>query len=703
MPTLHDDIEPWLAAAVHDQLSENERAEFQEHLAGCASCRKLYHEEIAMNKMIETTFEEAKPDLAFEQRIVSRFRRSVPSRAGFLPLLANFFRLRAIQITAVAAVMLTLVQIGRLLVEEEPRLGDEELAVREGAAANAFRDRRGRLSGTKNDRSAQDKSKSFAATGPAAPPTDAVAGSARNAPVPLKEDGVLGMKKGVPKSAPAQSQLQAAAEEKSQEARREDSYSADREETTTTGSYIPQEDESAGTAAPAVDANRKLVRNAQVELEVIKFDEAVQKIASFAAEDRGYVATSSSAKQANGKLRGQVVVKVLPENLDAFLSKLRGLGELKNQTLGTEDVTKQYFDTDSRLKNARVMEERLVEILKTRTGKVSDLLEVEKELGRVREQIEQMQGALKYMDAQVQFAPVTITLAERDMNVPAAFLLKRRAQLALFSTDVEKTFAEVRNVIDGAKAQVSSSTLDRDSSGEATARLVLLIVPEEADALISRIKGMGRVQNYNEQTDRIAQGGTGMAENAKVERDKVELSITISRNEQEPALQTTSLRLLTSNVSEKVARLKENAAKANAEIRSSSFNRNPDGEEVAFITLRVPMKGYAALLGSFDQLGKVKDVSVQREDRRGTINEETAPADINIQVYSQPNIVSDETGLFATIRRTLAQGVAALMWSLRMIGVAVAFLAPWVLALAFVAWVLTKVSRAARRTRASDE
>ena len=71
-----------------------------------------------------------------------------------------------------------------------------------------------------------------------------------------------------------------------------------------------------------------------------------------------------------------------------------------------------------------------------------------------------------------------------------------------------------------------------------------LIHPEGADALIGRIKGMGRVQNYNEQTDRIAQGGgTGMAENAKVERDKVELSVTISRNEQEPALQSTSLRI----------------------------------------------------------------------------------------------------------------------------------------------------------------
>ncbi len=73
---------------------------------------------------------------------------------------------------------------------------------------------------------------------------------------------------------------------------------------------------------------------------------------------------------------------MLPENLDRFLQKVRGLGELKNQTLGTEDVTKAYLDTDARLKNARVMEQRLIDMLKTKTGKVSDLLQVEKELGR---------------------------------------------------------------------------------------------------------------------------------------------------------------------------------------------------------------------------------------------------------------------------------------------------------------------------------
>src|SRR5207302_9155068 len=116
----------------------------------------------------------------------------------------------------------------------------------------------------------------------------------------------------------------------------------------------------------------------------------------FAKEERGYVATTDSQKQANGKLRGQVEVKVLPENLDRFLQRIRGLGELKNQTLGTEDVTKAYFDTDARLKNARVMEQRLIDMLKTKTGKVSALLKLEKELARVRVKLAKMQCELKY-------------------------------------------------------------------------------------------------------------------------------------------------------------------------------------------------------------------------------------------------------------------------------------------------------------------
>ncbi len=305
-----------------------------------------------------------------------------------------------------------------------------------------------------------------------------------------------------------------------------------------------------------------------------------------------------------------------------------------------------------------------------------------------------MQGELKYYDALVQYATVTISLAEKDLNEPAAFLLKETANLALFSSDVEKTFAEVKGALQNAKAQIVQSTLDRDNSGQATARMTLLLAPEESDAIISRIKAMGRVQNYNVQTERVAQNGSGMSETAKVERDKVQLNLVISRTGEEQAVQQTSLRILTSSVANKVARLKADLAKAGGELRSSTFSRDPNGQEVANLTLRVPMKKYAALVSSFDQLGKVKDLSVQRNDQPGTTAKpETAPADISVQIYNPGQIVSDEAGIATTIRRTLGQGVAALAWSVRMIGVAIAFLAPWALVLGLVGWLVVRLAK----------
>ena len=318
---------------------------------------------------------------------------------------------------------------------------------------------------------------------------------------------------------------------------------------------------------------------------------------------------------------------------------------MKNQTLGTQDVTKAYFDTDARMRNAKRMEERLLEMLEKKTGKVSDLLEVEKELARVRESIEQMQGELKYYDALVQYATVTISLAEKDLDEPAAFLLRETANLSLFADDVEKTFAEVKSALQNAKAQIVQSTLDRDNSGQATARMTLLLAPEESDAVIAQIKGMGRVQNFNVQTERVAQNGSGMSETAKVERDKVQLNLVISRTGEEQPVQQTSLRIVTPSVPKQVEQLKAAVAKAGGALRSSTFSRNPDGQEVANLTLRVPMKNYAGLVATFDQLGEVKDLSVQRNDQPGTTaNPETAPAEISLQIYSPGKIVSDETG-----------------------------------------------------------
>ncbi len=193
----------------------------------------------------------------------------------------------------------------------------------------------------------------------------------------------------------------------------------------------------------------------------------------------------------------------------------------------------------------------------------------------------------------------------------------------------------------------------------------MLIAPEESDAVIGRSKGFGRVENFQTQTERIAQGGNPAAagsENAKTKRDEVQLNVTISREEQKQRFSKRACGFVHRH-NEKAKQLKTLAEKQGGRIRSSTFNRDSDGREGANVFLRVPMKNYPALMQSLDSLGGLENITVQRHDRTGTQTDEAnAPADISIQVYSQGNIVSQQSGALATLRRTVAQSAGAIMW-----------------------------------------
>src|SRR5438552_9528510 len=372
MAIIHDEIDNWLAADLYGELSDEEQRQLHTHLVECVACRKTHQETKTMNKILEETLTQEKPDPTFEQRMLAGFRNRVPERTGLLKLFGDLMRTRAAQITAVAAVLLGLVQLGRMITGEtatpqapRDRYANEQLFEQPSqVAATSEPGRAGALG--KADELAAGKPKDLAL----APPQSAVETRSK-----LERD-FKALPATVPPAKAAEAEMAAT-------------------ETGSAGQVMSATESIPAETPPSALASRKLIRNATVELEIVSFDDALQKITALANQERGYVATTSSEKQANGKLRGQVIVKVLPENLDRFLQRIRGLGELKNQTLGTEDVTKAYLDTDARLKNAHVMEQRLIDMLNTKTGKVSDLLQVEKELGRVREEIEKMQGELK--------------------------------------------------------------------------------------------------------------------------------------------------------------------------------------------------------------------------------------------------------------------------------------------------------------------
>src|SRR6188472_684740 len=118
MATVHDEIDNWLAADLNGELSNEEKRQLHTHLVDCAACRKTHQETKTMNKILEETLAQQKPDPTFEQRMLAGFRNRVSERTGLLKLLGDLMRTRAAQITAVAAVLLGLVQLGRMITGE---------------------------------------------------------------------------------------------------------------------------------------------------------------------------------------------------------------------------------------------------------------------------------------------------------------------------------------------------------------------------------------------------------------------------------------------------------------------------------------------------------------------------------------------------------------------------------------------------------
>src|SRR5204863_5100517 len=135
-------------------------------------CRKAHQQTKTMNKILEETLAQEKPDLRFEQRMLAGFRNRVPQRTGLVRSLVDLMRLRPVQITAVAAVLLGLVQLGRMITGETattPRTPDryanEQLFKRPAQVASVSEPgRAGALD--KTDELAEGKSKDLALAAP---------------------------------------------------------------------------------------------------------------------------------------------------------------------------------------------------------------------------------------------------------------------------------------------------------------------------------------------------------------------------------------------------------------------------------------------------------------------------------------------------------------------------------------------------------
>jgi len=165
-----------------------------------------------------------------------------------------------------------------------------------------------------------------------------------------------------------------------------------------------------------------IARTAELKIAVEKLDGARAEMDRILTQHKGYIAQLSVSAESSSARTLTASLRVPADQLEVCIAELKKLGRVAEESQAGEEVTKRYTDLTARLNNARTTETRLNQVVEQRTGKVTDILEVEKESARVRGEIEQMEAEQKALEHRVDFATIDLKLAEQykaQLSTPA--------------------------------------------------------------------------------------------------------------------------------------------------------------------------------------------------------------------------------------------------------------------------------------------
>lgn len=178
-----------------------------------------------------------------------------------------------------------------------------------------------------------------------------------------------------------------------------------------------------GSPPPAKTAaarTRKIIHNCQIGLVVDDYKQFESRLPTMVADYGGFVASNDTDRRYLDNQSGTWTVRIPVSQYAAFLNGVNSLGFAESRTENAQDVTEEFVDTEARVKTKRQLESRILKMLDERTGKLADVLEIERELARVREEVERMEGRIRYLKDRTSLATVTIRCREEQEYTPAA-------------------------------------------------------------------------------------------------------------------------------------------------------------------------------------------------------------------------------------------------------------------------------------------
>lgn len=172
------------------------------------------------------------------------------------------------------------------------------------------------------------------------------------------------------------------------------------------------------TASNTILNERKIIRSANLTIEVENFDEATNNINgiirgigivqdSNVSTERYYVGDKVKLIR-----RGTIVLRVVKEKFDSVFNNLKGIGDVLNEQINGQDVTDQYIDIESRLRVLKLEQSKL-ELYLERTNDLDQIFKIESRLTEVRQQIENLTGNLKQLSSLVELSTITLTVNEK--------------------------------------------------------------------------------------------------------------------------------------------------------------------------------------------------------------------------------------------------------------------------------------------------
>lgn len=161
-----------------------------------------------------------------------------------------------------------------------------------------------------------------------------------------------------------------------------------------------------GSLPPVLD--RKIIMTATLTLAAEEVSQRFQDVANIAAGAGGFVASSSFGFRDEEQI-ASVTLRVPGTEYQRVLGELRKLGDVRSEQATSNDVTEQFTDLESRLRNLQRTEQQYLELL-GRAQTVDEILVVQDRLGQVRGEIEQVQGRIQLLEDQVDLATITVHL-----------------------------------------------------------------------------------------------------------------------------------------------------------------------------------------------------------------------------------------------------------------------------------------------------